>query len=1269
MRRAATPVALLIVLTGIVLGLTRLVAPRVVDDPARAEALLTDALGMPVTVETVALRFRGWRPVAHLTGVTVTAPDADAPLARFAEVGVAFRPLTSALVHRFSVAEVVLHELDVALVRDADGRVSLEHSGATSDASFDAADLSPLLERRVSLRLEDARLKWRDDFRGRTPVTFEHADLRVTADDGGLVFEAAAPLPGEIGQRVSARLATDGNPLVHGWSGSAYVTVERLDVAATLDLAPGLDDVPLGGVADARVWGTIRDGHVVALAGRARFEALDGPDGPTVAPFEIATRVTPDGEHWHATAALGPVDAPQALTAHGSGRFEPSPTLEALSVRGERLDVGFFGALAAVVATALPEEATAGWPAPAKLKPRGRIESLAIDVTHTAEGLDVAYEADVASFGIEAVDDLPGLALGRIAIAGDERALRVTADPHTATVTAPARFAAPLELDLEVVDVSIRLAGAGAPVVEFPRLTAVAQDIPIALSGRLVLGGEQPHADLAARFGEGPLARLPELMPLGVMSRSGDRWLRRGLVDGRITGADIVLHGPLAAFPYAGPEGRFHARLRVEDAIVDYDPAWPRMEETDFDLVFDGARVEARVSSAQLKAATLEDTTLTLPDLNIENYVLEISGTVDTSWAGLTGFIADSPLRDGGAKDLSDLDVSGRVDMRLDLAIPLETDDDTTLLGSLKFDGNDFVSRDLGLTLEDLTGVIGFTRDDWYGQDLSARYDGEAITLIAAGGIDDPNYDVELTMSAVSPAPFLFDKLAQFAPETHAWLDGDGRLASMTGELDWRVTVTLPDGEGPEPEAPVKVEFDSNLSGLDVDLPWPLGKVAAQTRPIRVVTYADGVTDAPYEVIVSDLVHVTWTENANGITAADVRFGGVPEAPLEPGLVRLHGHLDVMPLSELATFLPQNRSGETPTGGGIPLPVTARFSVDTLDLMGQTFDRVDVAAEHRDGDWEVDFTGPDIAGTLFVTGQTARRVVFELTELRLSAPRDEETALSVDPRGIPAIDITCENFVFDERSLGRVAISTSPRDDGLTLNALTFRHEAFDIDAEGEWTVTAGDHVSRFDIAVTAPALTPMLSTFGYDTSAVSGAATDIEIHARWPGTPAEFELARLGGSLRLSLTKGALLDIEPGGGRLFGLLSLQALPRRLSLDFKDLFAEGLAFDRIEGTFELDDGDAYTNDLYLAGPSARIDISGRTGLAARDYDQRVTVTPQLTNTFPVASALFGPVGLGVGAAIYLGGQVFKGIPESVDKLFMQKYTITGSWEDPDVEQI
>jgi uncharacterized protein YhdP len=147
---------------------------------------------------------------------------------------------------------------------------------------------------------------------------------------------------------------------------------------------------------------------------------------------------------------------------------------------------------------------------------------------------------------------------------------------------------------------------------------------------------------------------------------------------------------------------------------------------------------------------------------------------------------------------------------------------------------------------------------------------------------------------------------------------------------------------------------------------------------------------------------------------------------------------------------------------------------------------------------------------------------------------------------------------------------------------------------------------------------------------------------------------------------KGQLLDIEPGSGRLFGLLSVQTLPRRLSFDFADLYRKGYAFDRIEGWFRLEGGNAYTNTLFMEGPSSRVEVRGRIGLAARDYDQRATVTPALSKSIPLASAVFGPAGIGAGAAIYLGQQVFNEVPEQMDKFLQQEYTIKGPWDKPEV---
>ncbi|WP_399361201.1 YhdP family protein [Thiohalobacter thiocyanaticus] len=167
-----------------------------------------------------------------------------------------------------------------------------------------------------------------------------------------------------------------------------------------------------------------------------------------------------------------------------------------------------------------------------------------------------------------------------------------------------------------------------------------------------------------------------------------------------------------------------------------------------------------------------------------------------------------------------------------------------------------------------------------------------------------------------------------------------------------------------------------------------------------------------------------------------------------------------------------------------------------------------------------------------------------------------------------------------------------------------------------------GREASRFDIELHGSDLGQMLNAFGYSGN-VEGGATHGEINANWPGAPMDFALKAVEGTLALRIGAGQLIKLDPGAGRVFGLLNLHALPRRLTLDFSDLFKRGFAFDRIEGHFTLIDSNAYTQDLIIQGPSARIDISGRIGLAEQDYDQLVTVTPEVSSGLPIAGAIAG----------------------------------------------
>ena len=84
---------------------------------------------------------------------------------------------------------------------------------------------------------------------------------------------------------------------------------------------------------------------------------------------------------------------------------------------------------------------------------------------------------------------------------------------------------------------------------------------------------------------------------------------------------------------------------------------------------------------------------------------------------------------------------------------------------------------------------------------------------------------------------------------------------------------------------------------------------------------------------------------------------------------------------------------------------------------------------------------------------------------------------------------------------------------------------------------------------------------------------------------------------MSLEAAKGQFVKLDPGAaGKLLGLISLQGLPRRISLDFKDVFSDGLAFDGISSKLAVKSGVMRTDRLQIDGPSARVVMRGEVDL-------------------------------------------------------------------------
>ncbi len=165
-----------------------------------------------------------------------------------------------------------------------------------------------------------------------------------------------------------------------------------------------------------------------------------------------------------------------------------------------------------------------------------------------------------------------------------------------------------------------------------------------------------------------------------------------------------------------------------------------------------------------------------------------------------------------------------------------------------------------------------------------------------------------------------------------------------------------------------------------------------------------------------------------------------------------------------------------------------------------------------------------------------------------------------------------------------------------------------------------------------------------------------------WSGGPRTDVFESLDGDVQVRFGAGQLDEIEPGAGRLFGLMSIVALPRRLSLDFTDVFDKGFGFDAIDGTFRIVDGEAYTCNLSLEGPAANIAIIGRASLTDFEYEQAAVVAANFGNTLPVVGAVVA--GPQVAAALLIFSQIFKKPLQEMGQVY---YAIDGPWDDPMIE--
>ncbi|MDN5925239.1 MAG: TIGR02099 family protein, partial [Xanthomonadales bacterium] len=522
--------------------------------------------------------------------------------------------------------------------------------------------------------------------------------------------------------------------------------------------------------------------------------------------------------------------------------------------------------------------------------------------------------------------------------------------------------------------------------------------------------------------------------------------------------------------------------------------------------------------------------------------------------------------------------------------------------------------------------------------------------LNVGSAVIDAKHQLEASMHGTFDAASLLQGFAGLQP----------LVAISRGSADFDVGVTI-DSSSDLATAKPHLSLASNLRGMALLLPAPLNKAASAGIPLRLgmdLPFAGSTLDVHLGEVLNAHLRVA---DATRPLAANIALGGPAQAAPSQGIV-VHGHVAQLDLSGWIGWAMGQASGD---GGKLLREVD--IAAHELSVFGQHFNNLALSLRPEPDKTLLTVAGEQAHGKIILPASDLAQRGITAKFQRLVWPDDDaaqnpatDMAPSIAPAAVPPLHLWIGDLRLGHARLGETRFESYPNAAGMHIERLETHSPDVQISARGDWTGSAQSNHTHLSIDFSSDDLGRMLDAFGFP-GLVAGGTTLAHIDGTWPGPPSAFSLANLDGSMQVHVEEGRILKVEPGVGRLFGLFSFRELPRRLSLDFGDLFQSGFSFNTIDGHFVFNDGNAQTQDLKIQGPSAAIAMRGRTGFRQHDYDQFIDVSPHVGVALPVVGALAaGPLGAAAGLAM----QTLLG--RGLGKAAGAHYHVTGSWDKPKI---
>ncbi len=1184
------------------------------------------------------------------------------------------------------LAKLTIRAPELTIRRNAQGQIFIAGTDAAGQSN---PEIPNWLLRQSQFKVENATVIWLDEMRNAPPLSLNNLNLKVTSPPWASLLKkhrieiSAQPSVGTA-EPISLSADVFGNDVaeIAQWRGTLDAHLKNADLAA---FKPWLDYPSLTKPIDLETGKGSAD--VTIQFGDHQIQSLSSQLELTAVKMQLRTHALPvelkklsgklnwiNTVHSHKlTIENLSLTAGNGLALSGiTGSFgETLSGNRTLNFKVKLLDLALIQPyLLQLPIPPAPLEAIA------KLAPTGSLNQLAFNWSgNKTETQTYQLTSAFQGLGVTAYEKIPGFTNLSGNITANEHQGRLSLHTKQATIEFKNILRWPIPADQLSGDVTWLATQANKQTnyqIETRNLQLQNAHLAGTLEASYLIDGHRGGLlDLKGRFGKGNAKFAPFYYPI-ILGEKTTAWLDSSILSGHAENINLIVKGRLADFPFVNKQhqldpslGLFRVTADISNAQLAYGKDWPTIEGIALRLLFEGKRMELNSTAGQILGNQIAQSKTTIAQLDADSPILEINGVVNGKTENGIQFVNKSPVATVTQGFTDDLKTTGQGQLNLNLKIPLKDVESAQFKGSYQITNGTMQSENMP-HLTDINGALEFTEHSLSAKNIVANAYGSPVNVSLNSNTDK---SVRVLAKGKMSDASIKQAVNSLAAETPSF----GQLANyFSGAADWQADILIQ-----KPKVTINVQ--SELVGLQSRLPSPFSKNTNEALSLTVQKQQSPNLDEWYIKLGNKLaskVVRTGTNNQLKIERGSIVLNASSSAldtafdlSKNKGL-NIVGNLDYLDADAWRRVFQETKTNtnaeNNSTSTVLPINKMA-IKINTLDVFDRRINDLKISQSTNNDGQHANVQSREMAGDLQWVSQGNGKLIARLSHLVVpeATPNRTKSAsnesnnqeIKKQDQDYPALDISAASFTFNKKNLGSLDLVAFPQGDNWNIEKLKLSTADSVMTAFGQWNNWAKNPNTFLNISWDIKNLGKTLNGVGYPDT-IKGGEGKLEAQLHWPGSPHQFNPKGLTGDLEIDLKNGQFLKVQPGVGRLLGLLSLQSLPRRLTLDFRDLFSNGFAFDDIKGSAKITQGIMRSDNFTMSGPAADVLIKGETNLQAETQHLKVKVSPHVSDSLSIAALAGGPV---VGAVTFIAQKILK---DPLNKIASSEYEIIGTWDNP-----